>query len=507
MNINDEKNLSEISHDENKADSVEAEKDFQNTNSGIVSVNERGDQEDGMGKKIAFVVIVAIIVIIGGLFGYNKIKGGKEKAEAEEAEKNAPNPELNSSNKRRDFTNTDPAPPTNADANTNANADFKSMSACNDQSVPKQAVDPNGNPILRNGMHVFVCNDGQQILKQPENTVATQQTPVTVQPQQTQPQNQQYGQFQPQQAPQPSRYSGAIFVNEGGSRLGGFGASTSANTGSNLDARTQQAYNQVTGIMRHAEAQNAAQNSSNNGGGFGALASGFRGGNNSNSNDDEDFDAPIQATRATTNMGQLSANHAQARFIGNRNFLLAKGRVIKCNLSTKVVSEIGGMASCVIPQPVYSDNGKVVLAEAGSEVLGEYKSISTQGQRRLHILWTRLKTPHGVIVDLDSPASDALGTAGVSGKIDNRWGARIGAAFMLSLVQDAIAYGIAKETEGSNQQYVLQNTSESGKTMAEKVLESTINIKPTIFTKQGDVASIYVAKDIDFRGVYELKAK
>jgi len=503
MNINDEKNLSEISHDEKKPDSVEAEKDFQETNSGIVSVNERGDQEDGMGKKIAFVVGILILFVVGGLFAYNKIKGSREDAAEAEAEKNAPNPELNSSNKRRDFTNTDPAVPSTTDANANANGELKSLSACNDQSVPKQAVDPSGNPILRNGMHVFVCNDGQQILKQPENTATTQpqQASVTVQPQ-VQPQVQ----VQPQ-AQQSSRYGGAIFVNESNRSLGGFGSSA-GNRGSNLDARTQQAYNQVAGIMRHAEAQNAAQNGSNNGGGFGSLASGFRGGNTTVQDDDEeDTVKPVQATRATSNMGQATSSFAQARFLGNRNFLLAKGRVIKCNLSTKVVSEIGGMASCVIPQPVYSDNGKVVLAEAGSEVLGEYKSISTQGQRRLHILWTRLKTPHGVVVDLDSPASDALGTAGVSGKVDNRWGSRIGAAFMLSLVQDGIAYGIAKETEGSNQQYVLQNTSEAGKTMAEKVLDSTINIKPTIFTKQGDIASIYVAKDIDFRGVYELKAK
>lgn len=489
MNINDEKKLSEISHDENK--SVESEKDFQETNTGIVSVNERGEQEDGMGKKIAFFVAVAIVLLIALLFGYNKLTGSSEADAAAEAAKNAPDPDLNSSNKRRDFTNTDPLPPTDA-----TTSDLKSMSACNDQSVPKQAVDPNGNAILRNGMNVFVCKDGQQILKQPEEVSPPPQPTPVVQNTQANPQS--YNQYQPQQ-PKPSKYNGSIFVNEPSGVLSAIGGSSN---GSNLDPRTQQAYNQVTNIMRHAEEQNAPQNGGNTG--FGALASGFSGGS---ADYQAQENAPIQATKATTNMASLSANHTQARFIGNRNFLLAKGRVIKCNLSTKVISEIGGMASCVIPQPVYSDNGKVVLAEAGSEVLGEYKSISTQGQRRLHILWTRLKTPHGVIVDLDSPASDALGTAGVSGKIDNRWGSRLGAAFMLSLVQDAVAYGIAKETEGSNQQFVLQNTSEAGKTMAEKVLESTINIKPTIFTKQGDIASIYVAKDIDFRGVYELKAK
>ena len=215
-----------------------------------------------------------------------------------------------------------------------------------------------------------------------------------------------------------------------------------------------------------------------------------------------------QPQQATTNMASPSSNKVQARFIGDRNYLIAKGRVIRCNLSVKVVSEIGGMASCVLPQPVYSDNGRVVLAEAGSEVIGEYKSIAAQGQRRLGIIWSRLKTPHGVVVDIDSPAADHLGTGGLSGRVDNRWGARIGAAFMLSLVQDAIAYGISKETGGNNSTpYMLQNTSDMGKSMAETVLNETINIKPTIYKNQGDVASIYVAKDIDFRGVYELRAK
>ncbi|MDV7561173.1 type IV secretion system protein VirB10 [Acinetobacter baumannii] len=493
MSINDEKNLSEISHDENSLNqNKKTETDFIEEDKGIVSVNERGDQDDGMGKKIAFLVVLLILFIVGGVFAYNYFTDSKEADEKEQAEKAAPDPELAKSGKHRDFANTDPSPVGGNATATAGNTNFTSMSDCQDQSVPKQAVDAEGKPFEKNGMHIFVCNDGQQILKQPTNAATTQaqQQPVTVMA----PQGQQSQFSNMPQQPQ-YRYGGGIFVNSSS----GFGGSGQG--GSNLDDRTQQAYQQVSNLVRHAEAQNNVGRST--GGGLGG-GSGFVA---NNSYEDDEDDSPVQAKRADTNMASLSASKTQARFIGDRNFLLAKGRVIKCNLSTKVVSEVGGMATCVIPQPIYSENGKVVLAEAGSEVTGEYKSITSQGQRRLNILWTRLKTPHGVVVDLDSNAADALGTAGVAGKVDNRWGARIGAAFMLSLVQDAIAYGISKETNGSNQPYVLQNTSETGKSMAETVLNSTINIKPTIYKNQGDVASIFVAKDIDFRGVYELRAK
>ena len=195
--------------------------------------------------------------------------------------------------------------------------------------------------------------------------------------------------------------------------------------------------------------------------------------------------------------------------LGDRNMILPKGRTIDCGLSMRLINEVAGMASCVLSQNAYSDNGKVVLLERGSEATGEYQATMTQGQRRLFVLWTRIKTPDGVVINLNSPAADALGTSGMDGYVDNHWWERVGAAFLLSMVQDAIAYEVAVKTNGNGGQSVsvFQNTTQAGSRMAEKVLESTINIKPTLYKNQGDRGSIYVARDLDFSTVYALKAR
>ena len=472
MNINDQKPL-----DDQKA----PDEEFKESENGIVSVNERGDQEDGKGKKIAFIAVMAVLFTVIAIFAYNFFSDSSDAEEAAQLKESQIDPSLDASAKRRDFTNTDPVP-----MDAGQNAQFQSIDACQDKSIPRQLTDNNGNALTYNGMLVFQCQNGQQILRQPEAAPVVEQQAAN-QPVVIQPQPQQQAQYVPLN--NGSRYGGGIFVNS--SQQGGA-------VGQPSSMNQQAAYNQVTGMMKQFEQDQNSNSRSGNFSGSGLM---------SLANDDEPMQQH-QPQQATTNMANHSSNKVQARFIGDRNYLIAKGRVIRCNLSVKVVSEIGGMASCVLPQPVYSDNGRVVLAEAGSEVIGEYKSIAAQGQRRLGIIWSRLKTPHGVIVDIDSPAADHLGTGGLSGRVDNRWGARIGAAFMLSLVQDAIAYGISKETGGNNSTpYMLQNTSDMGKSMAETVLNETINIKPTIYKNQGDVASIYVAKDIDFRGVYELRAK
>ncbi|MGZ9190318.1 MAG: TrbI/VirB10 family protein, partial [Nitrospira sp.] len=102
-----------------------------------------------------------------------------------------------------------------------------------------------------------------------------------------------------------------------------------------------------------------------------------------------------------------------------------------------------------------------------------------------------------------------LGTSGLAGYVDNHWWDRLGAGFLLSVVQDAIGFATAQAAGGGGQGQlsIYQNSATTGNRMAELVLQSTINMKPTLYKHQGDRATIFVARDLDFGTVYALRAE
>lgn len=197
----------------------------------------------------------------------------------------------------------------------------------------------------------------------------------------------------------------------------------------------------------------------------------------------------------------------QAGMLGNRNFILAKGSFIDCALQTRLDSTVPGMTACVITRNVYSDNGKVLLIERGSTVSGEYQANMRQGMARIFVLWSRIKTPNGVVINLDSPGTDALGGGGVPGYIDTHFWKRFGGALMLSLVDD-VARGITNNTSSSgNNQFNFNSTGDATQNMAAEALKNTINIPPTLYKNQGEQVGIYIARDLDFSSVYDVNAE
>lgn len=66
----------------------------------------------------------------------------------------------------------------------------------------------------------------------------------------------------------------------------------------------------------------------------------------------------------------------------------------------------------------------VKLIDKGAHVNGEITSALKQGQDRVFVLWARLRNPHITLVNLDSPGTNALGSAGVPGQVDHHSWAR-----------------------------------------------------------------------------------
>ena len=208
--------------------------------------------------------------------------------------------------------------------------------------------------------------------------------------------------------------------------------------------------------------------------------------------------------------GQLQASatpRVAATMLGNRSLILPKGTAFTCALETRVISANAGFVGCQVLRNVYGDDGRVLLIERGSHMDGEYRVGSVRtGMVRIPVLWTRIRTPNGVTVDIDSPGTGPLGESGIDGYVDNRWPERIGAAMLLSLINDSVQFALQRQTSNTDTDtLILPATTSSTSKLAEKVLDSTINIPPLIYQNQGGVVGIYVARDVDFSSVYELQ--
>ena len=88
--------------------------------------------------------------------------------------------------------------------------------------------------------------------------------------------------------------------------------------------------------------------------------------------------------------------------LGYRSLVLPKGTAFTCALKTKVISAVSGLVGCQVLRNVFSDDGRVLLIERGSHMDGEYRAASVRpGTVRIPVVWSRIRTPHGVTVEPD----------------------------------------------------------------------------------------------------------
>ena len=196
------------------------------------------------------------------------------------------------------------------------------------------------------------------------------------------------------------------------------------------------------------------------------------------------------------------ATPARAQVLPTQQFLLPKGAFIDCTLETAIDSTLPGMTTCVTATDTFGVDGKVVLLERGSKLVGETRGEVQNGSARVFVLWTEARTPTGVLVPLDSPGTDELGRAGLPGEVNRHFWDRFGAAVLVSVIDGAAQAAAQSTNRGGGA--VIYNPTTSQDALTE-VLKGTINIAPTITKQQGDRIQVLVARDLDFRTVYELR--
>ena len=221
------------------------------------------------------------------------------------------------------------------------------------------------------------------------------------------------------------------------------------------------------------------------------------------------FQNPQQASELTSELQQklqpTKLTGSLASRIVDPNLFITKGAFLDCILETAISSDVPGMTRCQLSRDIYSTNGKVLLLEKGSHIVGQYQGGLQQGVARIFVLWDRIETPNGVIIDLDSAGTDTLGRSGHNGFIDGHFKQRFGSAMLLSLIGDIGQYASNKANSGNKNQIQFGNTIGGTKDLASIALQDSIGIKPTLLKNQGEHINVFVARDLDFRSVYDLQ--
>lgn len=196
---------------------------------------------------------------------------------------------------------------------------------------------------------------------------------------------------------------------------------------------------------------------------------------------------------------------ARAQKLPTLTYLIPKGAKGDCTLETAIDSQLPGLVTCVLAFDIYGANGKAVMLERGTTLTGETRSQVQQGQNRLFVLWAEARTPTGVIAQLDSPATDALGRSGVTGEVDTHFWDRFGAAILISVVNGVTQAGSSYASgAGTNGGTSINYNPQGANSVMTEILRNTINIPPTITVAQGERVQILFARDVDFRPVYAL---
>jgi type IV secretion system protein VirB10 len=210
----------------------------------------------------------------------------------------------------------------------------------------------------------------------------------------------------------------------------------------------------------------------------------------------------IKAESGLLSQSGVPENTSVAEKLAHPRDTVLQGEFIHAVLETAVNSDLPGMVRAEVTEPVYSYRGERILIPAGSRLIGQYASRQENGPatQRVFIIWTRIITPLGVSILIDSPGTDSLGRSGMGADAINHYFFQIfGQAILFSVLGAGVSnVGVSEESQPNSADQFRQSVAESLQDSASKSLKSnTENISPTLHIYQGSSVVVFVSKDLD----------
>lgn len=186
-------------------------------------------------------------------------------------------------------------------------------------------------------------------------------------------------------------------------------------------------------------------------------------------------------------------------------FTIAEGDFIHAVLETAINSDLPGMVRAVVTEPVYAYTGSQVIIPAGSRLVGQYDSRSSNGlsSSRIFVMWNRVITPQGISIMINSPGTDTLGRSGEGAdSIDTHFFRMFGTASLLSVIGAATStVGVSNYDQPNSANQYRQAVGDAFQKSAQNAMSDNLKIKPTLHIYQGNAINVFVARDLDLYSV------
>jgi type IV secretion system protein VirB10 len=176
-----------------------------------------------------------------------------------------------------------------------------------------------------------------------------------------------------------------------------------------------------------------------------------------------------------------------------------QGTIIPAVLETGINSDLPGFVRAVVGRDVRGYDGTTVLIPRGTRLIGQYRNGVAVGQSRAFVVWSRLITPAGLSVDIDSPGTDSAGQSGVAGETHTHFFRRFGNAILLSVLNAGLQAGA--NSIGSPSTSIIIGSQAQAANVATLALQKEIDIAPTVIVHPGTPIQVFIARDLDFTGV------
>ena len=221
-----------------------------------------------------------------------------------------------------------------------------------------------------------------------------------------------------------------------------------------------------------------------------------------------DPDSQFEANVASTKVERVEATR-----IGDLRRTIAQGRIIQATTESALNTDLPAPIRAIVSRDTYGEAGTVPLIPKGSRLIGSYNTSLASGQTRVFVVWTRVIRPDGVDVALGSPLVDAIGQAGVSGQVDNKFQEVFSRSILSSIVNiglaigsDAISGGSTTSTSNGTGSTTTGDAATTATTYAlnrlgsstDSFIQKFLNVKPTILIDQGTPVNVFVNKDLVF---------